>query len=77
MDDTHHNANGKPPAGGWTWVTDEDVLTLANLHPSCAVVYLRLKKYADAEGHCFPKVDTLADELGISKRLIITLIKLL
>ena len=34
-------------------------------------VYAYLSSFADSDGHCFPAVDTICGELGMSKKLVI------
>ena len=46
-----------------------------HLSPSAKLLWARLAQYAGKNGYCYPSVETLADELGISKQQIIRLLK--
>ena len=53
------------------------LLRYKKITPSAKLLYAKLVQYAGKDGNCFPSIDTLAEDLGLSVRQIITLLKIL
>jgi GntR family transcriptional regulator len=51
------------------WVPDS-LLRCPHISASAKLLYGRLTRYAGSDGHCFPSVETLAVELGMTARQV-------
>src|SRR5690349_20290995 len=72
-DDTPPTQTVRWRGGGFAIVPNALIETL----PDCIQVFAALAKYADREGRCFPGLDTLADDLGVSRATVKRRIKAL
>lgn len=63
---------------GWFWLDNEYLNGYAKyLGPTISCVYISLCRHADSHQSCFPKLETVAEELGITKSTVIKSIKVL
>ncbi len=61
---------------GWFWLDDEYLNGYAkHLGTTATCVYLCLCRHVDKDQTCFPKLETIAKEIGSAKNTVITAIK--
>ncbi|MGD9670790.1 MAG: helix-turn-helix domain-containing protein [Hyphomicrobiaceae bacterium] len=61
-------------AGGFTQVPNV-ILKSADLSVGAKLAYAMLLSYAWQNDHCFPGQETLAEDMGVSKRSVVSFIK--
>ena len=66
------SSGNSTPAGGWSMLQDTAVDRITEVGTTAFGVYCVLLKHSDQAGICWPKVPTIARQLGVSTRTVRT-----